>query len=123
MNPSDVLLALEIGERARDLDDAVIAARGETQPVGGVAHKRKSRLIGLCHLVEHARRAGRVGQGAFEAMRPIALDLALARRSACEGGARCWVEKPCCAARSLCVPPKNRRLKPLAAQPRGRAAL
>jgi hypothetical protein len=107
MNPSDVLLPFETGKRARNLDDAMIAARREMQPVGRVAHEREPRLIGLCHLVEQGRRTGRISQGSLEARRPVALAPALARRGAYEVVAPCWVEKPCWHAEALCVTPQT----------------
>ena len=52
--------AVEIGERARDAQHAVIAARGEPHGVGGVVDERERGGVELRDLVEHRALRGRI---------------------------------------------------------------
>ena len=46
MRPAHAIGAVEIGERARELEHAMIAARGKAHAFGGVAQQRRSGASG-----------------------------------------------------------------------------
>jgi hypothetical protein len=68
MNAADVVGAVEIGERARHPQHAVIAARGKSHGVGGVAQQRKAGGAGPRDLFQH----GALRMRGAKRMRPSA---------------------------------------------------
>ena len=56
-----MLFAVEIGERAPDLQHAMETAGGKAHGVGGVADESQALRIGLRHLLQERRRAGGIG--------------------------------------------------------------
>jgi hypothetical protein len=60
MHAADLLGAVEIGERARDPEHPVIAARREMHGIGGVAQQCKPAGIGACHFLQERAIGGGV---------------------------------------------------------------
>ncbi len=60
MDAADRAAAVEIGERAGELEHPVIAARGKPEPLGGVAHQAQARIVGVGDRFDEARRRGGV---------------------------------------------------------------
>jgi hypothetical protein len=52
VDAADLVVALEVGERARDAQDAVIAARRQAHGVGGLAQQGEAGLLGPGDLLE-----------------------------------------------------------------------
>ena len=71
--------AVEIGEGAGDLHDAVIGAGGEFHLVGSVAQELKAAGIDIGNLFDQRGRAMRVGGDAGDAERCVTLRLDMAR--------------------------------------------
>lgn len=67
--------AIEIGDGARELEDAMIAARRQGEALGGFAHERLRARIDRSQLLDRAGRRGGVGGDAGETDRRIALGL------------------------------------------------
>src|SRR5262245_2329497 len=61
MHAADLVGAVEVGERARHAQHAMIAARREPHGVGGVAQERKPARVRPRHLFEQRTLRGRVG--------------------------------------------------------------
>src|SRR3954464_14642950 len=80
-----MLLAVEIGERAGDLEDAVEAAGREPHGVGRLAHEGEAVPVGTGDLLDQRRRAGGVGGDALDAERGEALRLHPPRRGDAPG--------------------------------------
>src|SRR6266571_3827295 len=79
VDATDVFRAVEVGERARDAQHAVIAARGEPHRLGGVAQQFQPGGVRLGDLLEHGALRLRVGAHARKPERGVAFYLHLAR--------------------------------------------
>jgi hypothetical protein len=72
----DPVLAVEIGEGARDLEHAMIAARRQPHRLGGIAQEREPSRIRPRHLVEQGGGAAGIGRAARKAERGVSRRLA-----------------------------------------------
>lgn len=80
METADPGLAVEIGEGAGDLQNAMEAAGGEAHGVGRLADELDAVAVRASRLLKRRRGAGRVGGDAVEPQRGVALLLQAARR-------------------------------------------
>ena len=78
MHAADFFRAVEIGERARHAQYAMIATRGEPHGVGGVAQQRHSTRIGSRHILQDCAGYRRIAANVRQADRGIAGDLPFA---------------------------------------------
>ena len=62
VDPADRLRLVEVGERARHPQHAVIGARGKAELLAGVAQQRKPGRVGRGDLLDQRRRTMRVGR-------------------------------------------------------------
>ncbi len=61
MHAADFVGAVEIGERARDAQHAMLAAGGQLHGGGGVAQQREPRSVGAGDLFQHRPLRLRIG--------------------------------------------------------------
>ena|SRR5436309_9224451 len=79
MDATDVSSTVEIGERARDAQHAVIAACGKPHRLGSVAQELEAGAVGFGDLLEHGALRLRVGAYPRKPERGVALRLHLSR--------------------------------------------
>ena len=79
MQPADFLRAVEVGERARDAQHAVIAARGQPHGLGGIAQQLLALRVGLCDLLQQRGRRFGIGADMRQAGCRITRELDVAR--------------------------------------------
>ncbi len=81
MGPAGRAAAIEVGEGAGEFQHPVITARGEAQPLGGVAHERQPRRVRVRDLLDDAGRSAGVADNALEFEFGVAGELDLAGRA------------------------------------------
>ena len=71
---------VEVREGASELEHPMIAARRQTQPLGGVAQQRETGSVRFRDLLDGARRRAGVADDALQSERGETRELDLARR-------------------------------------------
>ncbi len=82
MHAADFFGAVEIGKRAGDPQNAVIAARRQGHGVGGIAQQRHPAAVGAHHLFQNGAIGLGIGAHIRQSQPSIALDLEVAGKRA-----------------------------------------
>ena len=80
MHAADFVGAVEIGERARNAQHAMIAARREPHRIGGFAQQRKSAAVRPRHIFQYRARHRGIGPDMRQPDRGVPRGLAFARQ-------------------------------------------
>jgi hypothetical protein len=88
MQAADRLAAVEIGERARDPQHAMIAARRQAHGLGGIAQQFGALRVGLRDGLQHRGRCFGIGADPRQSARRVARPLDIARRGDARGDDR-----------------------------------